>query len=398
MSTIARQAFQPDPNCALIPQTVPLQLSGERFRIIYRLGGTEEEARARARDICLEQTVEFPDELVPTGPIRDHIIGRLEYFETRGEGVHQAAISFPVETTGDDLSQLLNVVMGNISLKPSIRADNLELPPSLLDRFRGPRFGRTGLRELTGAAQRPLVSTALKPMGLAQADLAELAYRFALGGIDLIKDDHGLTNQTFSRFEERLARCTEAVAQANRQTGMKSLYLPNVTASPAEMIRRARLAKQAGAGGLLVCPGICGLDAMRAVADDDATSLPIMAHPAFQGSFVVRPEEGFSHGLLFGLIARLAGADATIFPNFGGRFSFSRQQCREIAAAAEAPLGSLRSIFPAPAGGLTLSRVCEVQQVYGRELVILVGGGLFKHGPDLIENCRTFRKLAEQFY
>ena len=107
-------------------------------------------------------------------------------------------------------------------------------------------------------------------MGLSPTDLAELAYRFALGGIDLIKDDHGLTNQTFSRFEERLARCTEAVAKANRQTGMQCLYLPNVTASPAEMIRRARLARQAGAGGLLVCPGICGLDAMRAVADDDA--------------------------------------------------------------------------------------------------------------------------------
>ena len=388
---------------ALIPQTVLLQLSGERFRIVYRLGGTEDEARARARDICLEQTVEFPDELVPDGPIRDHVVGRLEQFEPCGEGepggrrAYRAVISFPVETTGDDLSQLLNVVLGNISLKPAIRAENLELPPSLLGRFRGPRFGRVGLRELTGAAQRPLVSTALKPMGLAPADLAELAYRFALGGIDLIKDDHGLTNQTFSPFEERLARCTEAVAKANRQTGMKSLYLPNVTASPAEMIRRARLARQAGAGGLLVCPGICGLDAMRAVADDDATRLPIMAHPAFQGSFVVRPEEGFSHGLIFGLLARLAGADATIFPNFGGRFSFSRQECREIAVAAQAPLGSLRPIFPAPAGGLSLARVHEVQQVYGRELVILVGGGLFKHGPDLIENCRVFRRLAEQF-
>ena len=382
---------------ALIPQTVPLELSGERFRIVYRLGGTEEEARTRARDICLEQTVEFPDDLVPDGPIRDQVVGHLESFEPRGAGAYQAVISFPVETTGDDLSQLLNVVLGNISLKPAIRAEGLELPPSLLSRFRGPRFGRTGLRELSGVARRPLVATALKPMGLTPPDLAELAYRFALGGIDLIKDDHGLTNQTFSRYEERLARCTEAVAKANRQTGMKNLYLPNVTAAPAEMIRRARLARQAGAGGLLVCPGICGLDAMRAVADDDAASLPIMAHPAFQGSFVVRPEEGFSHGLIFGTIARLAGADATIFPNFGGRFSFSREQCCEIAVASEAPLGQLRPIFPAPAGGLSLARVSEVQQVYGRELVILVGGGLFKHGPDLIENCRVFRGLAEQF-
>ena len=199
-----------------------------------------------------------------------------------------------------------------------------ELPPVEIQASAATQPTSDGFRELTGVANRPLVSTALKPMGLSPADLAELAYRFALGGIDLIKDDHGLTNQTFSRFEERLARCTEAVAKANRQTGMNSLYLPNVTASPAEMVRRARLARQGGAGGLLVCPGICGLDAMRAVADDDEVRLPIMAHPAFQGSFVVRPEEGFSHGLIFGLIARLAGPmprsspiSAAAFPSRG---------------------------------------------------------------------------------
>ena len=73
----------------------------------------------------------------------------------------------------------------------------------------------------------------------------------------------------------------------------------------------------------------------------------------------------------------------------------SREQCCEIVAASESPLGSLRPIFPAPAGGLSLSRVPEVQQVYGRELIILVGGGLFKHGPDLVENCRYFRKMIE---
>ena len=334
---------------------------------------------------------------MPAGQIREQIVGRIEHFDACGDRAYSARISFPVEAAGDDLSQLLNIVLGNISLKPGIRAESLDLPPSLLSQFRGPRFGRAGLRELTGVPERPLLSTALKPMGLAPTDLAELAYRFALGGIDLIKDDHGLTNQTFCRFDERLARCTEAVARANRQTGGRSLYLPNATAAPKEMLRRARLARQAGAGGLLICPGICGLDAMRAVADDDQTSLPIMAHPAFQGSLVVRSNEGFSHGLIFGTIARLAGADATIFPNFGGRFSFSREECQEIAAASHAPLGPLRPIFPAPAGGLTLARVGEVQQVYGRELVILVGGGLFKHGPDLIENCREFRKLAERF-
>ena len=43
---------------ALIPQTVPLVLSGERFRIVYRLGGTEEEARAVFAGPVIEQSPE----------------------------------------------------------------------------------------------------------------------------------------------------------------------------------------------------------------------------------------------------------------------------------------------------------------------------------------------------
>ena len=209
---------------APIPQSVPLRLSGERFRVLYRVAGSESEARAWAWDICLEQTVEFPEELVPDGPIRENMVGRLESFEEAAPQSFLATISFPVEAAGDDVSQLLNVVFGNISLKPGIKAEKLELGPSQAKIFRGPRFGRAGFREVTGIADRPLLSTALKPMGLSVADLAELAYRFALGGIDLIKDDHGLTNQSFCPFEERVCRCAEAVARANRQTGRRCLY------------------------------------------------------------------------------------------------------------------------------------------------------------------------------
>ncbi len=241
-----------------IPQTVPLIVSGERFRVVYRIGGTLEEARARAMDICLEQTVEFPDDLVPPGPIREHMLGRVESFEPVGAEVCRAILSFPVEAAGDDLCQLLNVILGNISLKPAIRAESLELAPSQGRVFRGPRFGRAGLRELTGVVDRPLLATALKPMGLGPADLAELAYRFALGGIDLIKDDHGLTNQTFCPFDQRVGRCAEAVDRANRETGLRCFYVPNVTAGPVEVFRRARLAEDAGRKPCCSPPGCAG--------------------------------------------------------------------------------------------------------------------------------------------
>ncbi|NTW60611.1 MAG: ribulose 1,5-bisphosphate carboxylase large subunit, partial [Nitrospirae bacterium] len=98
-----------------------------------------------------------------------------------------------------------------------------------------------------------------------------------------------------------------------------------------------------------------------------------------------------------GQLARLAGADATIFPNFGGRFSFSREECADIAEETSLPMGHLKTIFPAPGGGMSLARVPEMLETYGRDLIFLIGGGLFKHGPDLIENCRFFRKMVEQY-
>jgi len=367
--------------------------SGERFAVTYRLFGSENDSRAQTEDLCIEQTVEFPADEVPEGIIRDHVFGRIERFERIEPDVFTAVISYAVEIAADELTQFLNVVFGNSSIKPGIRVVHLDLPLSLLDKFKGPRFGIEGMRRLLNVPTRPLLSTAIKPMGLSCSELAELAYQFALGGMDMIKDDHGLTDQCCSPFEERVKRCAEAVQRASRETGLPSLYVANITAPNAEVVKRARIAKAAGAGGLMVAPGLIGFDLMRELADDDSLGLLVLTHPAMQGSFVTS-RDGMSHGVVFGQLARLAGADATVFPNFGGRFSFSREECKEIAKAAREPMGNLKPIFPAPGGGMSLARVPEMLETYGRDLIFLIGGGLFRHGPDLVENCRYFRKMV----
>lgn len=174
---------------------ISLTLSGDRFTVIYQLTGTDEAAvRAKAKGICLEQTVELPEELLPHDDIRAEVVGRLEWLQQIDPNTFEAAISYAVETTGFELPQLLNVIFGNTSMQPDIRVERLELPDCLLQTFKGPRFGQSGLRALTQAYGRPLLCTALKPMGLPAKNLADLAAQFALGGIDLIKDDHGLAN------------------------------------------------------------------------------------------------------------------------------------------------------------------------------------------------------------
>jgi ribulose-bisphosphate carboxylase large chain len=145
----------------------------------------------------------------------------------------------------------------------------------------------------------------------------------------------------------------------------------------------------------LIAPGLAGFDALRAVAQDDRVALPVFAHPALLGTFALHPDSGIAHGLLFGVLPRLAGADGTVYPSFGGRFSFSREECREIVDGTAKPLGGLRQSFPIPGGGMNLDRVPELRKLYGPELIILIGGGLFEPGPDLVANCRHFRDLVE---
>lgn len=233
-------------------------------------------------------------------------------------------------------------------------------------------------------------------MGLSAEALADQAYRCALGGIDIIKDDHGLANQPFAPFRERVQLCTEAVERANQTAGTHCIYAPNVTGPASDVVEMARFAKGVGAGALVISPGLTGFSPMQQLADDDSLDVPILAHPAFLGSFVTSAENGISHYALFGQMTRLAGADAVIYPNFGGRFSFSREECASIAEGTAAPMPNIKPIFPAPGGGMSFARVPELFEVYGSEVIFLIGAGLHRHGPDLTKSSRYFRQMVEQ--
>lgn len=371
-----------------------LILKGERIRTVYHIrAGEEAEAKARALDICYEQTVELPPSVIPVdSDVGRFIVGRIESLEAVKDqnGLYSVRISYAAESAGNELTQLINLLFGNISLKPGVRLMDVELPLSLIRQLPGPRYGIDGLRMMLGVHGRPLLCTALKPMGLSANDHAKLAYDFAMGGMDIIKDDHGVTSQSFAPFRERVKACSEAVAEANAKTGRRSIYMPSLT-SPAHLLEeKAHYAKEVGAGGLLVTPGITGFDSMRMIAEKEDIALPLMAHPSFLGSFTTSPDSGIHHSLIYSLLPRLAGADAVVFPNTGGRFSFTPEEVKSIAHGARRDLFQIRRSFPVPAGGMTLDRVSEMLQFYGKDTVLLMGGGLYSAGPDLQDTTKRF--------
>jgi ribulose-bisphosphate carboxylase large chain len=374
----------------------------DRFVVVYDVVAADEtECREKVLAICLEQTVELPASLVPEGTwIRENVVGRLEKLTPRAglRGSYRCEISYHADTAGNEISQLINVVFGNTSMKEGVMVADLIAPPSVLAAYPGPKFGVRGLRKLLGVPRGPMIMTALKPMGSSTAALAEMAYKFAKGGIDVVKDDHGLADQPYSPYDERVVACAAAVRRANEETGRRCIYAPCVNAPAHLVAKRAFAAKAAGAGAVLMIPGITGLDTMRELADDESFGLPIICHPAMLGAMLGGGSYdrvgGFSHEVLLGALPRVAGADATIFPSFGGRFGFSVKECEGIARGARRPMGGMPDIFPSPGGGMTMERVAAMNEVYGEDVLLLIGGSLMGHSPDLVANAKHFMKIA----
>ena len=360
-----------------------------RLTVTYQIEGAGRAAEALARRIAFEQTVELPEHLIVAPEIRDEIVGRVEQVEPDPiePGRSRARLSFDEKLSGYHLAQLLNLCFGNASMYPGVRVVDLALGPGFLARMAGPKHGVEGLRALLGVYDRPLLATALKPRGLAVAELAGIAGAFARGGGDIVKDDQNLVDD-FTGFRRRVQACRDAVARANDGTGRRCLYFPHASAPPSELERQLEFTARLGLSGVLVCPIILGLETTRSLGD--RYGLVMMGHPALSGSYFSSPGEGFSPELLLGTLFRLAGIDVSIYPNAGGRFALTAGQCAAIRDRLRAPLGRLGRTWPCPAGGMGYDDLPKMGRESGQDAVFLVGGSLFGHGHDLTSSTRAF--------
>ena len=365
------------------PASAP-RLTGRRFEVRYRIRAASlDAAREAASALALEQSVEVPLEAVFDQGVRDHIVGRVISVEPSTEGRFDVRVALATDTTGDDVAQTVNMLFGNSSLLDHVELVDAELPESLVRACGGPRFGIEGLRRLTGATDRALTCAALKPQGLPVEELARLCHTFAANGIDIIKDDHGISDQHYSPFLERVRACKREIERAANETGRRALYAPSLVGSPKALYERAKILRDEGVGAALVAPVLVGLPVFRELVAEHL-QMPVLAHPAYAGAARVAPP------FLLGRLFRLLGADAVIYPHFGGRFAYSEATCRDIAQTARSAWDGLSASLPVPAGGMSVERVRELVGFYGRDVMLLIGGSLLRSGAQLPERTREF--------
>jgi ribulose-bisphosphate carboxylase large chain len=362
---------------------VTIQPQREELGVRYLVDLDAADIEAAAGALAVEQSIEMPPSAVRHGHVIDETLGRVRSIEPAPGGGFVVELGLAASTVGRNPAQLLSMVFGNVSLLPHVQLLDVELPAGLVGHLGGPRHGIEGLRNLVGATGRALTCTALKPLGLAPSELGSLAHTFALAGIDIIKDDHGIADQVHAPFDDRVAACQAAVTRANELTGLRVRYAPSLVGPPSELARQAEVARSAGVRVVLVAPMAVGLPTFTELVGA-FPELVFLGHPAFAGALRIDP------AFLLGALFRVLGADAVIYPNYGGRFSYSDRLCARIADRARHPWPGVRRTLPVPAGGMTVERVDELLGFYGPDVMLLIGGGLLTAGDALAERSREF--------
>ncbi|HXT81225.1 MAG TPA: RuBisCO large subunit C-terminal-like domain-containing protein [Acetobacteraceae bacterium] len=358
-----------------------------RFTVTYHVRAEASAIEARTQAIAVEQSVEMPLAAIDDATVLMDIVGKVEAIDHLKDETFAVRIGLATATVGQDAGQFLNMLFGNTSLHDDVVLHDIAIPPELIAAFGGPRHGIDRLRQRLGIAKRAFTGSALKPQGLPPDRLGMLAERFARAGLDFVKDDHGLADQSYSRFADRVRACADGVARGARATGHPTRYIPSLTGSLDQMRVQAQLAQSLGLDTVMLAPMIAGFATMQALVRC-FPGMAFFAHPSLGGAARIAPE------LLIGKLFPLVGADAVIFPNHGGRFGYSPGTCRQLAKNARAPGGGMRGALPVPAGGMTLDRVGEILDFHGPDTMLLIGGNLLMARERIIEEATAFARLV----
>jgi len=313
-----------------------------------------------------------------------------------GERYADIRIAYPDINFSRDIPALLVTVFGKLSMDGRIKLIDLDVSEDFASAFPGPRFGLTGVRDLLGVHDRPLLMSIFKSVvGHDLDNLQEQFYKQALGGVDLIKDDEILFENPLTPLEQRVEACMEAARKAQEETGQKLLYAVNLTGPTSQLAANARKAVAAGANALLFNVLSYGYDVLHELNKDPEINVPIAAHPALAGAFYPSPHYGIGASLLLGKLMRLAGADLVLFPSPYGSVVMPKEENLAVKDALLSPFHGLKTSFPVPSAGIHPGLVPLILKDFGTDVVVNAGGGIHGHPMGTAAGGHAFRQAIK---
>ncbi|MFH1325514.1 MAG: type III ribulose-bisphosphate carboxylase [archaeon] len=315
-------------------------------------------------------------------------------YRVYGNYVH---VAYPLELwEKGNAPQLLSGIAGNIfgmKALDNLRLVDASLPEEYIKNFRGPNLGISGLRKYFKIHDRPLTGAVPKPkVGFSSEEHAKIGYETWVGGFDLVKDDENLTSQSFNNFEKRVKLMTKLRDRAEKETGEVKDALLNITAETEEMKKRAKFLHNHGwkyAMIDVVTSGVSAVQTLRETLGD--YHMAIHAHRAMHASFDRNPRHGITMQFL-AKIMKLIGVEEIHSGTGVGKLVGSKEEVQAIASVLrdknvkerkglllEQNWGKIKPAFPVSSGGLHPGLVPDEIKIYGKEIVLLVSGGIHGH-------------------
>ena len=302
-----------------------------------------------------------------------------------------------------NMPQILASVAGNVfgmKAVDALRLQDIRWPQELVKSFSGPQFGIDGIRKIFKEKKRPLLLSVPKPkVGMTTKEHAQIGYDIWTGGLDLLKDDENLSNQTFNPFTDRVKLSLKMRDKAEKETGEKKGYLINVTSNTASELKK-RIKFVADQGNEFVMYDICaggwtGVGTVRELCEE--YGLAIHAHRAFHGAFTRNLNHGMSM-LVVAEIARLLGVDSLHVGTVNiGKLVGTKDEVLEIedriTSRKKTPATTkttsrntfsqdfsvLKPVFPVSSGGLHPGLLSRILDEMGTNIMLQIGGGCHGH-------------------
>jgi len=346
-----------------------------------------------AGGIAAESSVGTWTELTTAEPYLEEKAAKV--FEMKGNEIR---VAYPVELFEEgNMPNVLSSIAGNVfgldDIK-NLRLNDIHFPKDLVRSFKGPKYGVSGVREVLGVPDRPLVGTIIKPkLGLVTEDHAQVAYDAWSGGCDIVKDDENLASQKFNPFEERVVKTLEMRDRSEEETGETKVYMTNVTAEVEEMKRRMEFVEDNGGRYVMIDIITTGWSALQTVRDAEF-DLVIHAHRAGHAAFTRSPAHGINM-VAISKVSRLIGIDQLHIGAIVGKMSETEE---EVMANREAIMGDMHGIklvFPVASGGLHPGSVPLLLRYFGNEVIIQAGGGIHGHPDGSNKGATAMRQAVE---
>ncbi|HDD46513.1 MAG TPA: type III ribulose-bisphosphate carboxylase [Candidatus Aenigmarchaeota archaeon] len=335
---------------------------------------------------------------------------KARVFEIDGNWIKIAYPSILFEP--GNMPQILSSIAGNIfgmKIVEKLRLEDVRWPKDIMKSFKGPRFGVNGVRSLIKVKNRPLIGTIVKPkIGLNEGKHAKVAYEAWCGGVDIVKDDENLTNQSFNHFKKRVIMTLKTREKAEKETGERKMYMPNVSAEVHEMEKRAKFVKESGGEYIMVdiiTVGWAGLQSIRNLNEE--LGMVIHAHRAGHAAFT-RGMHGISM-IVVADIARLIGVDQIHVGTVVGKMVGKQDEVVRIREEIEERFvdeeksmhrlaeywGNIKPVFAVCSGGIHPGLVSKLIEIMGNDIIIQAGGGIHGHPLGTKAGAKAMRQAVD---